>query len=178
LAVARRKVPRRAETAWRKRNITRKECTKANVVQEIQRGRTFGRRRQQEPECSNGIRSRGTEEQVHLRNGKKTTKSIGGRRRHQSRLESMTNANKVFRKTMGLEFGKRAFGNLSGIRRRWDWSLWEGRSPPKQKRNGVSFVLLAVWGRALSCKSNSGKSSSILRIAPTCSMRLPFVRPS
>jgi hypothetical protein len=116
LAVARRQVSRRAETAWRKRNIARKECTKANVVQEIQRGRTFGRRRQQEPECSNGIRSRGVEEQVQLRKGRKTAKSIGGRRKHQPRLESMGNSNKVFRKTMGMELVKRANWTAAGYK--------------------------------------------------------------
>jgi hypothetical protein len=36
-AAAGRKVSRRAKMAWRKRNIARKECTRANVVQEIQR---------------------------------------------------------------------------------------------------------------------------------------------
>jgi hypothetical protein len=56
-AAACRKLSRHAKVAWRKRNIARNECTRANVVQEIQRGRTFGRRHQQEPEYSNGIRS-------------------------------------------------------------------------------------------------------------------------
>jgi hypothetical protein len=75
LSVARRKVLRREKVASRGRNIAKKECTRASVLQEIQRGRTFGRRRQQEPECSNGIRSRGVEEQVHLGKGWKTSKS-------------------------------------------------------------------------------------------------------
>jgi hypothetical protein len=56
-AAAGRKVSRRAKVAWHKRNIARKECKRANVVQEIQRGRTFRSRHQQEPENSNGIRS-------------------------------------------------------------------------------------------------------------------------
>jgi hypothetical protein len=64
------------------RRISRKECTRANVVHEIQRGRTFGRRRQQEPQYSNGIRSRGVE--VHLGKGRKIAKSTeeGGDTRH------------------------------------------------------------------------------------------------
>jgi hypothetical protein len=89
LAIACRNVPHHAKVAWRNRNIARKKRTSASVVQEIQRGRVFGR---------------------------KTTKSIGGRRRrHQSQLEIMGNGNKICRKTMGLEFGKRAFGISSGI---------------------------------------------------------------
>jgi hypothetical protein len=82
-AAACRKVSRHAKVAWRKRNIARKDCTWASVVQEIQRGWTFGRGCQQEPECSNCIRSRGVEEQVHRSKGKKTAKSIRGWRRHQ-----------------------------------------------------------------------------------------------
>jgi hypothetical protein len=67
LAVTRRKVPRRAKVARRKRNIARKECTRVNVVQEIKRGRTFGRIRQQKPKYNNGIRRRDFEEPPHLR---------------------------------------------------------------------------------------------------------------
>jgi hypothetical protein len=74
LAVARRKVLRREEVAWRKRHIARKVCTRANVVREIQRGRAFGRRRQQEAECSNGISSRSVEKQVYLRKGRKPSR--------------------------------------------------------------------------------------------------------
>jgi hypothetical protein len=131
LAVARRKVPRREKVSWRKRNIARKVCNRAIVIHEIQRGRTFGRRRQQEPECSNGIRSRGVEEQVHLRKGRKTSKSIGGRRRrHQPRLESMGNGNKFFGKTIH----KASKLDSSGLQRMMDWTLWRGRPPPKRKK--------------------------------------------
>jgi hypothetical protein len=106
------------------RGTAKKECTKASVVQEIQRGRTFGRRRQQEAKCSNGIRSQGVE-QVHLRKGRKTVKSIGGqRRRHQPSLESMGNDNNIFRKTMGMEFLKRANWTSSRLQRMMDWTLW------------------------------------------------------
>jgi hypothetical protein len=118
---------RRAKVAWHKGNIGRKQCTRANVVQEIQREWTFMRRPQQELEYSNCIRSRNIEEQVHLRKGWKTAKSIGGRRRHQPRLETVGNGNKVFRKTTGLEFEKRAFEISSGTRRKRDWFLWKGR---------------------------------------------------
>jgi hypothetical protein len=103
--------------AWRKRNVSGKECTRANVVQEIQRGRTFGRRRQQEPECSNGIRSRVVEEQVYLRKWRKPAKSIGGRRRHLPRLESTGKSNKFFTKIMGIQFVKRANWTFSGLKK-------------------------------------------------------------
>jgi hypothetical protein len=113
---------------------TRKECTRANVVQEIQRGRTFRRIHQHEPEYSNGIRHRGVEEQIHLRKGRKTAKSIGGRGRHQPRLESMGNGNKVFRKTTGMEFVKRENWTSSGLQRIKDCILWRGSTPSKTKK--------------------------------------------
>jgi hypothetical protein len=107
-AAACRKVSHHEKMAWRKRNIARIECTWASVVQEIQTGQTFRNGCQQEPERSNCIRSRGLEQHVHWSKGKKTAKSIGGQRKHQPRLESMGNGNKVFRKTRGREFVKRA----------------------------------------------------------------------
>jgi hypothetical protein len=134
LAVARRKVPRREKVASRRRNIARKECTRANVVQEIQGGRTFGRRRQQEPEFSN-MRSRGAEEQVHLRKGRKTAMNAAGRRRHQPRLENVGNGIKVFGKTVGTEFVKRANWTSSGLQIIMDRTLWRGRPLQKIKRN-------------------------------------------
>jgi hypothetical protein len=129
-----RKVSHHAKVAWCKRNTARKECTRANVVQEIQRGQTFGRRHQQELECSNGIRSRGVEEQEHLRKGRKSAKSIGGWRRQQPQLESMGNSNKVFRKIMGIEFVKRANWMSSRLKRIIDWTLCSGQPPPKRKK--------------------------------------------
>jgi hypothetical protein len=130
LTIAGRKVSRRARVAWRKRNIARKYCTRANVVQESQIGRTFGRRRQPKPEFSKSIMRRDVEEPLNLRKGRKTTYNIGGRSiGHQPRLVSMGNGNKVFGKTIGLEFGNRAFGMSSGIRRGRNWSLWSGRPP-------------------------------------------------
>jgi hypothetical protein len=50
----------------------------------------------------------------------------------------MGNGNKVFRKMMGLEFGKRgAFRISSGIGKRRDWFLWKSRPQPKRKRKGA-----------------------------------------
>jgi hypothetical protein len=67
------------------------------------------RRHQPKKECSKGTRSQDFEELLHLRKGSKTAKNIGGRSRwQQPRLETMRNSNKVFGKTIGLEFGKKA----------------------------------------------------------------------
>jgi hypothetical protein len=90
------------------RNIARKDCTRANVVQEMRRGRTFERRLQPKLECSKGIRSRDVEQLLHLRKGTETANSIGGRsRRQQPRLERMGDSNEIFGKSIGLEFENR-----------------------------------------------------------------------
>jgi hypothetical protein len=57
LTVAGRKVTRRARVAWHKRGIARKDCTRANVVQEIWRGQMFGRRCLPKSKCSKSIRN-------------------------------------------------------------------------------------------------------------------------
>jgi hypothetical protein len=131
LTVAGRKMTRRTGVAWCRGNVIRKDSTRANVVQEIQRVRTFGRRRQSKLECSKGIRSRDVEQPLQLRKGRKTGNGIGGwSRRQQPRLERMGNSNEVFRKTIGLEFGKRAAGSSVALQNIKYWTLWKGRPPP------------------------------------------------
>jgi hypothetical protein len=83
LATIRMKMTHHARVAWCKRYIAREDCTRANVIQEIWRGWTFRRRRQLKPEFSKGIRSRGVEEPLHLRKGRKTANSIRGQSRRQ-----------------------------------------------------------------------------------------------
>jgi hypothetical protein len=84
LTVAGRKMTRRARVSWCKRNIARKDLP-GPMSYKKSGERTFGRRCQPEPECSNGIRSRGVEKVLRLRKGRKTANSIRGwKRRHQS----------------------------------------------------------------------------------------------
>jgi hypothetical protein len=80
-AAARIRMTRCAKVARRSEH-DRKRYDQDNVASRTPRGQTFGRKRQPEPECSNGIRGQGAEEQQHLRKGRKTAKSIGGRRKH------------------------------------------------------------------------------------------------
>jgi hypothetical protein len=87
-----------------------------NVIQETQKGRTFGRKCQPKPECSNGIRSRDVKETLHLRRGRKIAGNIRGwSRRQQLRLESMGNGNNIFGKTIGLDILKREPATLGSF---------------------------------------------------------------
>jgi hypothetical protein len=91
---------------WLRRDVVRKFCTRANVIQEIWRGWMF-RRCQQKLECSKGIRSQDVEQLLHLRKGRETANSIREwSRRQQPQLERMGKINEDFRKTIGLEIGK------------------------------------------------------------------------
>jgi hypothetical protein len=126
---------RAVETRRSVRDIARKDCTRANVVQEIRRERTFGRRHQPKSECNKGIRSRDVEEPLHLRKGRKTANNIGGRSgRQQRRLESMGNSIEVFGKAIGLQFRKRAARSSVMLRNTKNWTLWRGQPPPKRKK--------------------------------------------
>jgi hypothetical protein len=46
----------------------------------------------------------------------------------------MGNSNKVFRKTMGMEFVKRENWKTSGLQRMMYRTLWRGQYPPKIKK--------------------------------------------
>jgi hypothetical protein len=93
------------------------------------------RRREPKNERSKGTRSRDVEELLHLRKGRKTDKSVGGRsRRLQPRLETMRNGIELLGKSIGLGFGKRAAGSLVALRKIENRTLWRGRSPLKRKK--------------------------------------------
>jgi hypothetical protein len=165
LAAACRKVSRHATVAWRKRNVfwkswtdgncePRKEVTTAgrkitrcagqkrkvqnkdDVSPKSPKEGTYEKRLWRSPECKKGIRSRNTEEPLHLRKGRKTVNSNGGwSRRQHPRLKSMGNSIEVFGKTIGLQFGKLADGSSVVLRKMRNWTLWRGRQPPKRKKS-------------------------------------------
>jgi hypothetical protein len=89
------------------RQLMRLEGTRGQTKRGTPKRRKEGERLWKCPQYSNGTRSCVAEEQIHLRKGLKTAKSIGGRRRHQQRMESMGNGNKVVSKTTRLEISKR-----------------------------------------------------------------------
>jgi hypothetical protein len=120
-----RKTTSRATVAWRSENVVRKNGTRGQAKRGTPKRRKEGGRPWKCLEYSNGIRSH-VEEQIHLRKGRKTAKSIGGRRRHQQRLESMGNGNKVISKTTRLEIAKRIARSTVGMWKIRNWSLWKG----------------------------------------------------
>jgi hypothetical protein len=134
LTITGRKMTRHATVAWHSENVVRKDWTRNQAKWGTPKWRKDWERLWTSLECSNGIMSWGVEEQLHLRKGRKSAQSIGGWRRHQPWLESMGNGNKAFWKTIGLEFGKRAFGISSGLWRRGDCSLWKDQPFPKRKK--------------------------------------------
>jgi hypothetical protein len=99
--------------AWHSEDVVRKDCAKEQARRETPKRRKDGERLWKLPECSNGIRSQGVEEQEH---------------------RSMGNGNKVCRKTIGIEFVKQAHWTSSGLQRLMDWNLWTGQPTSKKKK--------------------------------------------
>jgi hypothetical protein len=88
-----------------------KEHTRDNVVQGTQKGQTFGRRRQAQLECSNGIRDQDFEEQLHLGSVKTLYEAHG--------------------QTHALEIMKQTMGSSVRIRKMSKWTLLRGWLPSK-----------------------------------------------
>jgi hypothetical protein len=95
-----------ARVVWCKENAIRKGCSRPSVVEEIQSGQAFGRRRRPKLECSKGIKSRDVEEPLHPRKRKNSANSMRGwSGRQQPRLEKKE-SNRTYRKMVGLEIEK------------------------------------------------------------------------
>jgi hypothetical protein len=132
LTVTGREMTHRAKVARCKRHQGQ---DKDKVVSKTRKRLMLEKRHWLRQEGNNVIRSQDVEEPLHLRKGRKTANSIGGwNRRQQPRLKSMENGNKVFGITIGLGFGKRAFGISSRTQGIRDWSLWRGQPPPKRRK--------------------------------------------
>jgi hypothetical protein len=83
---------------------------KDSVVQGTWKGQTFGRRRQAQLECNNGIRDRGLRQQ----------QCLGSKRK--------------FNKTTELETVKQIVRTYIRLRKMMDWTLWRGWPPLKLKK--------------------------------------------
>jgi hypothetical protein len=61
----------------------------------------------------------------------------------QLRLGSERTTSGIYKKTIGLEFLKRAVGISSGLRKIRNWTLWWGQPTPKRKNLVALIALLA-----------------------------------
>jgi hypothetical protein len=86
LAVAHREVTHCAKVAWC-RGHDLKGYNQGNVVQEIQKGWTFGKRHRMNPECNNDIRDKGRSQEIR---GSKQIKDLGARQPQYLRKETTT----------------------------------------------------------------------------------------
>jgi hypothetical protein len=81
------------------------------------------------PGCNNYIRDRGQKQQLR---GSRKIEDIRGKLLLHFGNKKATNG--IYWKTSGLEILKRAVGIYSGLRRKKEWTLWRGRTPPKRKK--------------------------------------------
>jgi hypothetical protein len=116
------------KVAWC-RGHDRKRYYRNDVVQETQKGRTFGKRRLKGPECNSGIRDQGLRQQLQ---GSKRIKNPGTRR--QLCLKIKRTSDGVNRKAFGLEFVKRGPGMSSESRQIRNWRVWRGRSLQSRRK--------------------------------------------
>jgi hypothetical protein len=133
LAAAGRKMTRCAKVAQRKgsglqgpshegpsvEQGRRKNQTGNKFARGTRKDRTLGMRQLVRREGTNGTRNQDFEEQLRL-----------GSERTPSKFE---------RRAFGLEFIKQRNGMSSGLRKIKNWTLWNGRPPPKRKK-----ILLAA----------------------------------
>jgi hypothetical protein len=124
-----------AGVAWLRRGIVRRECTRAKVEQATQRVGPFRKNLQMLHEGKCGTKDLGGKQPPYMRKKRATVISIRGWSSKQlSPLGRRVLAYEALKKTLELEFVKRACGMSSGFRKIWKWTLWKGRPPPKRKR--------------------------------------------
>jgi hypothetical protein len=124
LAVACRKVSRRARVAWCKRNIVLNKWTRAKAERGIWRVRMLRGKIRMHPKGRKGVKDLGGGRPrcLRIRDLKKL------------RLESTGNLDTTFRKTMRLEITRRIAKSTVGLQKIKGWTLWRGQPPPKQKK--------------------------------------------
>jgi hypothetical protein len=149
LAAACRKASRRATVAWLKRNVFRKSWTcgycglrkevtasrrmvkrcerhRRKVAQRSPTGGTFERRCRRGPECSNGIRDRGT----------RRIKDPSTRRQLRPKIKWTSEQidRKIFYEVLREKIPKQVVETSSRLQQMRNWTLWRGRPPPKRKK--------------------------------------------
>jgi hypothetical protein len=138
---------RRAEVAWRKKSVIRKIRAQENCGP---RKKLTAAGMRKGPECKNCIKGRGLSQQLRVKIGikdlsdrrplyvrkKRATAIDMGRwsSRQLSLLGRRVSAYEALKKTLDLEFVKRARGMSSGLWKIRKWTLWRGRPPPKRKK--------------------------------------------
>jgi hypothetical protein len=129
LTVTDRKTTRPAKVAWRNENIVRKDWTRDQAKRGTPKRRKDRERRWMGPECNNGIRDRGLKQKLQ---GRKRIKDPGDRLPLCPRNERIFSW--TYREIDSVKITKQKSGSYAASRKIKDWTLWRGRSLPKQKK--------------------------------------------
>jgi hypothetical protein len=121
-----REITHRTKVGRRKGNILRNKWAKAKAKAErgIRGVRTLREKLRKRHEDTKRVKDLGGGRPRYLR--ERGLKKL--------RLESKENVIKTDRKPTGLEIAMRFARSTVGLQRIKDWTLWKGRSPPKQKK--------------------------------------------
>jgi hypothetical protein len=124
LVAACRKVSRRAEVAWRKGKVIRKNWTRAKMKRGTWRART-------RQEGRMGRENPGGRWPRYLMKKIITTDGIGGCSQQPSHVESRGTQKRALYGMVSVDIAKQ---NARSSTRMWnikDWTTWKGRHPPK-----------------------------------------------
>jgi hypothetical protein len=133
LAVAGRKMIRRARVAWRTRNFIRKYLTPDKVDRGARRVRTLRKRLRTHQEGRMGIKNLGGRRPLCLRKERTTAKFIGGWSSGQkSSLGSGGILKKSLYEIVSVKIAKQIAGSYDASRKIKDGALWSGRPPPQR----------------------------------------------
>jgi hypothetical protein len=118
LTVAGRRRTRCAWVAWLRRGVARKDCTRAKLEGGTQRVRPLKKNLRTHHEGKRGTKDLGSKRSLYVRKKRATAISIWGwSSRQLSRLGRGGPTYKTLKKTLELEFVKRANGMCSGFRK-------------------------------------------------------------
>jgi hypothetical protein len=123
------------EWAWFRRNVIRKDGTRAKVERATQRVGPFRKNLWTHHERKIGRKDLGGKRLLYVRKKRTTAISIRGWSSKQlSQLGRRVLTYKTLKKTLEPEFVKQAHGMSSRFREIRKWTLWRGKPPRKRKK--------------------------------------------
>jgi hypothetical protein len=134
LAAVGMRTTRRAEVAWRKGNVIRKNRTIDKVERGTLKGRTLGKRQRTRQEGNKGIKGLGGRQPLYLW---KARTIVNGIRGWSSGQRSYLGSGGILKKTLyeisGSKIAKQMLETSIRMRKMRNWTLWRGWPPPERE---------------------------------------------
>jgi hypothetical protein len=132
LTITGRRMTHCAGVAWLRGGVIRKDCARAKAERATQTVRLLRKNLWMHHEGKRRTKNLGTKQPLHVRKKRATAIGNGGwSSRHLSPLKRRGPIYKNLKKTLELEFMKRAIGMSSRFQKMRKWTVWRGWTPPK-----------------------------------------------